>query len=168
MRPDSWPSLASISFTVAKDGAGAGIGSNANPSVFGQPVTFTSFVSVALPGSGTPTGTVTFTNQTTSQVLGTATISGGQATFTTSALPVTVAVKATGCPNTLEFGDDVSVVVVAVCACAAPNEKNNVAQARAAAPTMRRSFGRTPGAHNTFALSSSANAPRSTCHAVFT
>src|SRR5262249_44379944 len=34
--------------------------SSPNPSVFGQSVTFTATVSAASPGSGTPTGTVTF------------------------------------------------------------------------------------------------------------
>jgi hypothetical protein len=37
-------SSASISFTVDKNGAAADIRSNANPSVFGQPVTFISNV----------------------------------------------------------------------------------------------------------------------------
>jgi hypothetical protein len=48
-------------------------------------VTFTATVSAKSPGSGTPTGTVTFKDGTT--VLGTGTLnSNGQATFTTSSL----------------------------------------------------------------------------------
>jgi hypothetical protein len=48
-----------------------------------QPVTFTATVSGS---GGTPTGSVTFTDTTTSQTLGTVTLSGGQAAFTTSTL----------------------------------------------------------------------------------
>ncbi len=55
-----------------------------NPSVFGQPVTFTATVSSG--SSGTPTGNVTFEDGTTT--LGTGTLSGGKVTFTTSALSV--------------------------------------------------------------------------------
>lgn len=58
--------------------------SSPNPSVFGQPVAFTVTVMPVTPGSGTPTGTVTFSDGTT--VLGTSTLSGGTATFTTSVL----------------------------------------------------------------------------------
>src|SRR5207244_607253 len=36
-----------------------------NPSVFGQPVTFTATVTAVPPGTGTPTGTVTFAEGTT-------------------------------------------------------------------------------------------------------
>jgi sugar lactone lactonase YvrE len=50
-----------------------------NPSVYGQPVTVTATISPIAPGAGTPTGTVT-------SVYGSATLSGGVATFTTSAL----------------------------------------------------------------------------------
>ena len=57
-----------------------------NPSSFGQSVTFTATVAVAPPGAGTPTGTVTFFDGPTS--LGTATLSGGVATLTTSLLTV--------------------------------------------------------------------------------
>ena len=58
--------------------------SSANPSTFGQPVTFVATVSMS---GGTPSGTVTFRNGTTT--LGTGTLNGaGQATFTTSSLTV--------------------------------------------------------------------------------
>jgi hypothetical protein len=46
--------------TVNKDASKSAIVSSANPSVFGQPVTFTVTVTAAAPGSGQPTGTVTF------------------------------------------------------------------------------------------------------------
>jgi hypothetical protein len=60
--------------------------SSANPSGVGQPVTFTATVSVNSPGSGSPTGTVTFLDGGTS--IGTGTVSGGIASFTTSALTI--------------------------------------------------------------------------------
>ena len=52
---------------------------------YGQSVTFTAMPTAVSPGSGTPTGTVTFKDGTT--VLGTATLSGGVTTFTTTTLP---------------------------------------------------------------------------------
>jgi hypothetical protein len=54
--------------------------------VFGQAVVFTAAVSAVAPASGTPTGTVTFKEGSTT--LGTATLAGGTAPFTTSALSV--------------------------------------------------------------------------------
>jgi hypothetical protein len=60
--------------------------SSANPSAFGQSVTFTATVSANASGSGTPTGSVTFKDGTT--VLGSGTLSGGVATFTTKKLAV--------------------------------------------------------------------------------
>jgi hypothetical protein len=61
------------------------VSSSANPSVYGQAVTFTAVVSsgVGAPPDGE---TVMFKQGTT--VLGTGTLSGGSASFTTSALPV--------------------------------------------------------------------------------
>ncbi|MGW7757611.1 Ig-like domain repeat protein [Streptomyces violaceusniger] len=50
--------------------------SSPNPSALGQPVTFTATITPVAPGAGTPGGTVT----------GSGTLSGGVATFTTSAL----------------------------------------------------------------------------------
>src|SRR5262249_1360145 len=60
--------------------------SSVNPAVFGQPVTFTASVSAAVPGTGAPTGTVTFSDGITT--LGTATLSMGAATWTTTTLPL--------------------------------------------------------------------------------
>ena len=60
--------------------------SSANPSKFGQAVTFTVTVAATVPGSGIPAGTVQFTDGTT--VLATVTLSKGRATFTTSILSV--------------------------------------------------------------------------------
>jgi hypothetical protein len=56
-----------------------------NPTVFGQPVTFTATVAAAQPGSGIPSGTVQFKDGEAD--LGpAASLSGGTATFTTSNL----------------------------------------------------------------------------------
>ena len=60
--------------------------SSANPSSFGQAVTFTATVKAVAPGSGTPTGSVTFMDG--SATLGTAPLSGGSASYMTSALPL--------------------------------------------------------------------------------
>ncbi len=73
---------------VAKVDIGArtttAVASSANPSVFGQPVTFTATVSSSL---GTPTGTVIFDDGTTQ--LATKTLdASGQATFTATSLSV--------------------------------------------------------------------------------
>src|SRR5579859_4369763 len=72
--------------TVNRPSTTTGITSSANPSVFGQSVTFTATVSPVAPGAGTPTGTVTFLDG--GSPVGTGTLSGGVATFTTSALAV--------------------------------------------------------------------------------
>jgi len=68
--------------TVNKYATTATVASNANPSSYGQSVTFTATVSSS--SGGTPTGTVTFRNG--GAILGTQTLSGDVATFTTSAL----------------------------------------------------------------------------------
>ena len=61
------------------------LSSSANPSVAGQPVTFTATVSPNPPGAGTPTGTVTFSDG--GSPIGTATLdASGTATITTSSL----------------------------------------------------------------------------------
>jgi hypothetical protein len=65
---------------------------------------------------------------------------------------VTTAVKVTGWVNWLGLFGSI-VVVVAICACAAPNDSITVAHASAAAPIMRRSFSPAPDAHNVFLLS---------------
>jgi hypothetical protein len=59
------------------------LASSVNPSNLGQSVTFTATV-MPNSGTGTPTGTVTFSDG--SVTLGTGTLSGGRATFTTAAL----------------------------------------------------------------------------------
>jgi hypothetical protein len=73
--------------TVDQDSTTSSVASSANPSVFGQSVTFTATISANSPGSGTPTGSVTFEDGSTT--LGTTTLNGsGIATFSTSSLSV--------------------------------------------------------------------------------
>lgn len=63
--------------------------SSANPSVWGQPVTFTAAVAALAPGAGDPTGIITFSDGST--VLATVAVgpdTDEQASFTTSALAV--------------------------------------------------------------------------------
>ncbi|MFO0888837.1 MAG: Ig-like domain-containing protein [Isosphaeraceae bacterium] len=61
--------------------------SNINPSVFGQPITFTATVSAVAPGAGTPTGTVEFIDG--ENEIGSGVLDGsGQASFTTTAVPL--------------------------------------------------------------------------------
>ena len=79
-------SNASLNQTVSQDAASATVTSSLNPSVYGQSVTFTAIVSAAAPGSGTPTGTVTFMDGSTP--LGTATVSSEKASLKTTSVPV--------------------------------------------------------------------------------
>jgi hypothetical protein len=76
---------APLSITVKPAPTTTSLSSSANPSVYGQAVTFTATVAPTT-GTGTPTGTVTFTDGSTT--LGTSSLSGGKATFTTSTLSV--------------------------------------------------------------------------------
>lgn len=69
--------------TVNKASTTTTVASSQNPSIFGQPVTFTGTVTSAT--TGTPTGMVTFKDGTTT--IGSGTLNGsGQAMFTTSSL----------------------------------------------------------------------------------
>lgn len=66
-------------FTVGQATSGTSVSSSANPSPFGLPVTFTATVTGV-----SPTGTVQFLDSAT--LIGSGTLSSGQATLTTSAL----------------------------------------------------------------------------------
>jgi hypothetical protein len=77
---------AALTQTVNKDATTSLVSTNGNPSVFGQSVTFTATVSANTPGSGTPTGTVTFNDGGAS--IGSGALSGGSAAFATSSLSV--------------------------------------------------------------------------------
>jgi len=72
--------------TVGKASSSTTVTSAPNSSVFGQTVTFTATVTAAGPGSGTPTGIVTFEDSGTS--IGTGNLSSGVATYATSSLSV--------------------------------------------------------------------------------
>ncbi len=73
---------------VTQDSSTTTVTSTANPSVFGQAVIFTATVSPAAPGSGTATGSVTFTEGNTTLVANVALNSSAQATFSIAALAV--------------------------------------------------------------------------------
>jgi hypothetical protein len=71
--------------TVNKDDTGTGLSSSLNPSNIGQPISFTASVTATGPGSGIPTGTVTFFDGTGNLGVGTLDMNG-HTTFTTASL----------------------------------------------------------------------------------
>ena len=73
-----------VSQVVKKATTTTTLASSQNPSIYGQPVTFTA--TVAPQFSGTPTGSVVFKDGTTT--LKTVTLSEGVASYTTSTLAV--------------------------------------------------------------------------------
>jgi uncharacterized protein (DUF2141 family) len=78
-----------IEQTVTKARTKTTLTSSANPSVFGQPVTFTATIAPVAPGAGAPAGTVTFTDgSTTLATVPVGPETGEQASFTTSSLVV--------------------------------------------------------------------------------
>ena len=74
----------SMALTQIVTGIAIALTSSADPSLSGQSVTFTAAVSPVPAGTGTPTGTVTFLDGTTT--LGTQTIGNGSTAFTASIL----------------------------------------------------------------------------------
>jgi hypothetical protein len=93
-----------VNQVVNKASTAAALVSNINPSAFGQAVTFTATVTAVAPGTGTPTGTVTFLDGAVT--LGTGALNGsGVATFTTSALSVA------SHPITASYGGDATFAV---------------------------------------------------------
>src|SRR4029077_6450967 len=72
------------SLTITQSLSSGVVVSSANPALPGTNVTFTMTLSAVAPGAGTPTGTVNF--RIDGSVLGTGTLSGGVATFTTNTL----------------------------------------------------------------------------------
>jgi hypothetical protein len=72
--------------TISQDGTNVGLTSSANPSGFGQSVTFTATVSPASPGTIAPTGSVIFIIDGDSAHGITVPLSGGKARYTTSTL----------------------------------------------------------------------------------
>ncbi len=71
-----------VTNTVTPNASSTTVVASANPSVYGQFVTFTATVSGVAPMTGTPTGTVIFFDGATN--LATVTLSAGSATYTTS------------------------------------------------------------------------------------
>lgn len=70
--------------TIGQSASSGVVVSSANPAIPGSNVTFTATISAVAPGVGTPSGTVNF--RIDGNVLGSDTLSGGVATFTTSSL----------------------------------------------------------------------------------
>jgi len=79
-------SSAPVTQAANKAASSTSVASSANPAAFAQPVTITATVAAVAPGAGTPTGAVDFLDGGTS--LGTASLTGGQATFTSSSLSI--------------------------------------------------------------------------------
>jgi hypothetical protein len=95
--------------TVKQAATTSAVSSSANPSASGQAVTFTATITPVSPGSGTPTGNVTFDDGST--VLGTVALTDGTASFTTSSLAVgTHSIKAV-CAGDTNFKASTSVVL---------------------------------------------------------
>lgn len=80
-----------------------------NPAAVGAPVSFTATVAPVAPGAGTPSGSVTFKEGTT--VLGTGTLTGGVATFTTSTLPIGTHEIIANYPASTNFGASASATL---------------------------------------------------------
>jgi hypothetical protein len=74
----------SVALTVSPAATQTVVSSSRATAVFGQAVTFKAVVGVVTPGAGTPTGTVTFMDGAT--VLGSATVTAGQATLSIAML----------------------------------------------------------------------------------
>src|SRR5207249_4484386 len=75
-----------VTQTVNKANSTTAVVSSGSPSVSGQSVVLTATVTASAPGSGIPTGTVTFKDGAAS--LATNNLSGGSATYTSSTLSV--------------------------------------------------------------------------------
>ncbi len=117
-----------------------------SPSTFGQSVTFTATVAAVAPGAGAPSGTVTFTDGTTT--LGTGTLSSGKATFSTSSL-------AAGTHSiTASYGGDTNFAVAA--SSATPYVVSNASTASTLTSSVNPS---TPGQSVTFTDTVAAVAP---------
>jgi hypothetical protein len=115
--------------TVKQAATTSAVSSSANPSVSGQAVTFTATIAPVSPGSGTPTGTVTFDDGST--VLGTITLTKGTASFTTSTLAVgTHSIKIVYAGDT-NFKTSTSVVLKQIV-----NSSSNVVVAVTIAPSL--------------------------------
>ena len=77
-----------LALTVGPANTQTTVQTSLTPSVFGQNVTFTATVAAVSPGTGTPTGNVTFVDTTTGTTLGSGVLSSGTTTLTVSSVPV--------------------------------------------------------------------------------
>jgi hypothetical protein len=99
--------------TITQSFSAGVIASSANPAVPGANVTFTMTVSAVAPGAGTPSGTVDF--RIDGSIAGSATLSGGVATFASSTLALgshTVVAEYAGSLNFLGTTNSLSPVQV--------------------------------------------------------
>jgi len=93
-----------VTLTVTMANTTTAVTSSVNPSVFGQPVTFTATVSPVAPGTGTPTGTVSFFDGANPVAcIAAGTLVSGVATCTTSALPLASHTITTSYPGDTNF-----------------------------------------------------------------
>ncbi len=93
-----------VTLTVTMANTTTAVTSSVNPSVFGQPVTFTATVSPVAPGTGTPTGTVSFFDGANPiSCIAAGTLASGVATCTTSSLPVASHTITTSYPGDANF-----------------------------------------------------------------
>jgi hypothetical protein len=81
-------SSSTLSQSVSLDGTSTGLTSSADPSSYGQSVTFTATVTASAPGAGVPTGTVKFKATGTSSTATVTLDSTGKATLNVATLPV--------------------------------------------------------------------------------
>ncbi|HZS46115.1 MAG TPA: Ig-like domain repeat protein [Blastocatellia bacterium] len=103
-------SSGSATLTVNKANTTSVLVSSQNPSIFGQSVTFTVTVSAVAPGSGIPTGTVTFLDGATP--IGTATLdASGVASISTSSLSIGTHSISTSYPGDGNFNGSTSNTV---------------------------------------------------------
>ena len=107
-------SMAAYVFDVMQASTTTALNSDHNPSSPGESVTFAAYVTVTLPGSGTPTGTVTFFDGTTT--MGIVALDGsGHAAYATSSLTVgshSITASYSGDKNFLGSTSDVLTQVV--------------------------------------------------------
>ena len=87
---DAGSTSAARTQTVGQDTTTTTLATSVSPSLFGQSMTFTATVSVSVPGAGTPTGTVTFKDGTTTLGTGSLSTANGVTTaaFSTPLLSV--------------------------------------------------------------------------------
>jgi hypothetical protein len=111
----SAPSSA-ITQTVNKDGTTTTATPSSTSSSYGQLITISVTVTANAPGSGTPTGSVDFFDQTTGTDLGNANLVGGHATFTSATLSVgsqTIVATYSGDSNFLTSNSTLAPITVA-------------------------------------------------------